>query len=133
MYVHEIRLYNLRRLLSASESANAFAEQAGIDPATLSRVAGRNPTEPIGDKIARKIEQNCGLNPGSLSSLAFAIDLPDQPVEHQLLTASPTVRRLVALVLQKSESLDPHLLSGLAMFIEHLCQHAPVLPPDPDL
>lgn len=70
-----IRQINLRKLCAASGGPARLADRTGIDLSQLSRMLATPPRKIIGDKIAAKIERNCGLESGALSSVFRALDL----------------------------------------------------------
>ena len=74
MTVHEIRLVLLRELIASHGGATAFAAATGVDVSTLSRVAGRAPTENIGSRLSEKIERSLGLPTGHLSDFSTLLD-----------------------------------------------------------
>lgn len=99
MDVSAIRRHNLRLVAARHESLNEFANVLDIDAGLLSKLIGANPSKPIGNRLADRLERALALPPGALSSLAFGIDHSGQPVEECLLTASPVVRALVVHIL----------------------------------
>ncbi|WHI52689.1 hypothetical protein P3339_07995 [Microbulbifer sp. MLAF003] len=57
MTIHEIRRMNARYLVTKFRNQGAFAEAADISRSQLSQRIGPNPTENIGDSIARRMEK----------------------------------------------------------------------------
>jgi len=58
--VHTIRIKNTLTLIAAFPTKRVFATKVGIAPAQVNQLTGRNPTNNIGDVIARRIEKACG-------------------------------------------------------------------------
>lgn len=62
----EIRRANLRLLAEQYGGQRALAEKADLVPSQLNHIIGLNPVRNLGEKLARKIEQNLGLSHGVL-------------------------------------------------------------------
>lgn len=64
MKVEDVRLRNARRLVSEAGSLKAFALTIDRAPTQISRAIGKNPTQTIGNRMARHIENCFGLREG---------------------------------------------------------------------
>ncbi len=104
-----IRLRNLRALADEMTGQNKFvqlAEKLDKSPQQISHLAGKNPTKPIGEKLAREIEQKANKPRGWLdrvhgvddSLLATVTDQVDAAIKEAGITLSAEKRnRLVSL------------------------------------
>ncbi|WP_152969152.1 hypothetical protein [Amantichitinum ursilacus] len=95
MTVHEIRLVLLRELIAQYGGATAFAAATGVDASTLSRVAGRKPSENIGSRLAEKIERSLGFRSGHLSDFSTLLDGNRQLDPQLIRQLHPSQKRLV--------------------------------------
>lgn len=114
-----IRQINLRKLALACGGPARLADRAGIDLSQLSRMLATPPRKIIGDRIAQKIEHNCGLEPRSLSSLFAALDLPAQ-LDFDLIDTNPHARQLIATVLAARHTIDGDIATGLTLLLKKL-------------
>lgn len=64
--VEETRLVNLRELIARAKGPSNLARVVEMSVSLLSQMAGRNPSKPIGQRAARKIEEAFGLQRGWL-------------------------------------------------------------------
>lgn len=72
MDINEIRRANLRLLLARYPTIRAFAEAADTDPAYVSQILSDKTKRSLGNELARKIENNLGLNHGWMDSIKLA-------------------------------------------------------------
>ena len=70
-----IRLQNLLWLLDQYGSRKALGEALSLSPAMLSQILSENPKRTIGDRMARRIEEQAGLPVGWMDELR-------QPIGH---------------------------------------------------
>ncbi|WP_028451876.1 hypothetical protein [Chitinilyticum aquatile] len=99
MNVYDLRLHLLRQLIQQHGGLAAFSELTGIDKSTLSRCAGRNPSERIGTRLANRIETAIGLKPDHLSDFSTLIDSGGKLPADMLATAHPAQKRLISYLL----------------------------------
>lgn len=114
-----IRRINLHKLARDSGGPARLADRSGVDSSQLSRMLAKPPTKIIGDKIALKIERNCCLETGALSSLFLALDLPAQ-LDADLLDTNHPTRNLIATVLATRHTIDDDIATGLALLLKKL-------------
>jgi len=117
-----IRQINLRKLCAASGGTARLADRSGVDLSQLSRMLATPPRKIIGDKIAAKIERNCGLESGALSSVFNALDLPAQ-LDAALIDTNPHARDLIATVLTTRHVIDSDVATGVALLLKKLHDH----------
>lgn len=95
--LQEIRKINGRKLLAEYPSSREFANAAGIAPAQVSGLFGKNPTITVGDKIARRLERQCFKLEGWMD-----INHEAEPVEK--ISTEAAAKCMVAMI----ETLDEH-------------------------
>ncbi len=79
----EIRLINLKALITKAGSSAEFSKQSDTATSLISQIISPNPTRNVGDRLARKIEEKLGLTPGwmdTLHSLPPPVDLKEKAV-----------------------------------------------------
>ena len=69
MDINILRRNNLRRLVESYGGQKEFSEAAKVAPNQLNHVMGPNPIRNIGERLARKIELNLGLENGFLDDI----------------------------------------------------------------
>jgi hypothetical protein len=81
--VHDYRYAHLQRLVQVHGGQRAFADAAQLSPAYVSQIMTRRRN--MGDKVARRTEQNLNLPPGSMDVPPdVGTDEPSQSQEPQV-------------------------------------------------
>lgn len=97
--VNETRLENLRHLRDGLPGDDErgkqgeMAEKLGMSESQLSQLIGKNPSKPIGNRLARKIEKKLGLPRGHLDTPRLNAEQAEIARKYQRLT--PADRRLI--------------------------------------
>lgn len=119
MDLQHIRRTNLRKLALAKGGIPELASATGIDLAYLYRMIGPNPSKPVTDKMATKIENRLALPDGELSSLFRAVDQKGQ-YDTALLTAQPHTMQLITTVLDNAYKIDSEVATVLASLLNRI-------------
>lgn len=104
MTVHELRLVLLQALIAKHGGAAAFSRRTGIAESTLSRVAGSNPTEVIGGRLAARIEAALGLPADHLSDFSTLLDDGRKLDAALVIGLCPTQKLLLSALLSRQLS-----------------------------
>lgn len=119
--VGKIRLANLRALIEQWEGAGNLARKLGYTNAsTLAQMAGRNPSRPITEKMARKIEADLEL-PANWMDSTHRADAVDHSQVSKAIQA-------VGLALQEAgKNIDPAKLADVVSVVYEFSEGKPAI------
>ncbi len=96
MDIKEIRRKNLRTLVMQYGDQKGLAEAADVSPNQLNHLIGPNPIRNLGEKLARKIEANLGLQEGYLDH----VDTSAETVLNNIFSNQDSIIPIVDIVIK---------------------------------
>lgn len=76
-----------------------MAEKLGMSESQLSQLMGKNPSKPVGDRLARKIEGKFGLPTGWLDNENHDLNQDSADIAHKYQRLSADQRKAVRAIL----------------------------------